>query len=155
MPQTFSVGKRIYSVDMIHAYIQLFEPVVVGMPLDVLEYCMHIKSWNDRGLLSSSFSAQDVLDNPKKYEQDFERIKNANLKYPIIIWNRANGHYVVDGIHRIAKAIGLKRKKINAYIFDEVLMNKFLVDRKGNLKRVEDMPMSETISMFHERFPRT
>jgi len=53
------------------------------------------------------------------YNNRKERIESANLKYPIIIV-KVNGRYksILDGNHRLYKAIKNKRKTISARILD-------------------------------------
>jgi hypothetical protein len=50
---------------------------------------------------------RDVLKNPDRYPEDRNRIANSSLEHPIhIIWHRERW-YILDGIHRLAKAVQL------------------------------------------------
>ena len=46
---------------------------------------MDAKGWGD-----GNISVNDVLNNPKKYKDDYNRINKANLKYPIIMDIKGN-----------------------------------------------------------------
>lgn len=148
--QTFSAGKRIFSVDMMHAYINIFKPKHVLVPMSFLEYVLDHSSW---GKLDNSHSARDVLAAPKKYKKDMERIVTANLKYPIIIWKNKTGHYVVDGIHRIAATYLKKSPKIKAIIFSTPLMQKFLLSINGDWNLINQLSQADIMQRFYKRFP--
>ena len=94
----------------------------------------------------------DVLANPNKkmYKREIERINNANLKFPIII--EENGHHVVDGVHRLVKASLQKKTKIKAYVFSKEEMKKFLISRKKDWNKIDDLKIYDYITLFHERF---
>lgn len=55
-----------------------------------------------------AYSANDVLKNPQKNREDFVRIKEADLKFPIIVYAGA----IVDGVHRLARCVLEKRLKL-------------------------------------------
>lgn len=145
--QTFSNGKHVFSVDMMHAYINLFKPKVVLIPLTLLEYVIDHPGWGEPG---STYTARDVLKHPKKYKEDMERIESANLKYPIIIWKNQKGHRVVDGVHRIVKAQRDGVSKIRAVVFDGALMRKFVI---GSWPIPGVMSQADIMQKFWKRFP--
>ena len=126
MVSSFSDHKYIYSVDMMFAYINIFkknltvEKVLVVDLVSVLD----IKGWYNKET-KEVYSANDVLKNPKKYPNDIKRIKEADMKYPIIMYNGE----IVDGVHRLVKATLDKNKFIKAYVFDYSLMNKFKIGK--------------------------
>lgn len=57
------------------------------------------KVWGDR---PNRYGWEDVLANPSKYPEEMARMKNADLRYPIIVRDRDG--VVIDGIHRLLKA---------------------------------------------------
>lgn len=59
---------------------------------------------------------------------------------------------IVDGIHRLTKAYLLKKSTIKAYIFSKKLMNKFLLNKKGDWKKVDSIPIYVHIEIFFRRF---
>lgn len=147
MPQTFSNGKKIYSVDMMFGYINMFKPksqkVKIKDYLKTLDY----KGWGDPDK-NIYYSANDVIKNPKKYKKDALRIKNADLKYPIIIHNG----YIIDGVHRLCKAHLKGKTEIKAYVFSNTDMKKFLINTKGDWKAVSKLDTHFYIQLFHKRF---
>lgn len=147
MPQTFSDNNKIYSVDMMFAYIHLFKPkhtlLEVSDFLSTLEY----KGWG--GIKKSiAYSPRDVLANPKKYKNEIDMIEEADLKYPIIVHN---GN-IVDGVHRLCKSVLMNKRKIKAYEFDKALMAKFLINNEKDWDAVDNLKLHELIVLFVKRF---
>ena len=63
-----------------------------------------------------------VIKNPWISPLDFCKIENADLSYPIIIYDDNGDLDVLDGLHRLAKSVILKRKTINVkYISNDIL----------------------------------
>jgi hypothetical protein len=91
MPHTTSKGKNVYSVDLMFAYINIFKPKAIKINLNDIKYDMNAKGWGN-----GDISVNYVLKNPKKYKDDYDRINNANLKYPIIMDTKGN---IFDGVH--------------------------------------------------------
>lgn len=149
MPQSYSDKNKIYSVDMMFAYINLFKPPFVKILVGDLKHNLEYKGWGEP-TISLAFSPLDVLNNPHKkiYEKDMHRIDNANLNYPIIVHNK----YIVDGVHRLTKASLLNKKYIKAYQFDDNLMKHFLIDNKGNWDKVDKMQPYHFIELFCKQF---
>ena len=119
MVQTTSYGKNVYSVDLMFAYINIFKPEINKIKLDIINYNMDTKGWGE-----GDISVNDVLKNPKKYKDDYNRINNANLKYPIIMDIKGN---IYDGVHRYIKSKLLNKKIIKVYLFDNKLLDKFII----------------------------
>jgi disulfide oxidoreductase YuzD len=99
--RTYHDGKNIYSVDMMMAYTQGHP--VVKIPVAELVPQMEKKVWGD-------WSPTTVLAkmDAKKYAANAERIRKANMNYPIIVTGK---HIIVDGYHRVAKALLNDQKK--------------------------------------------
>ena len=142
MPQTFSDDKKIYSVDMMFSYIDIFGPKAQNIEVKKLIKNLEFDGWGDPEK-NIHYSPLDVLEDPtnKKYMDDIKRIENADLKYPIIVYN----NFVVDGVHRLTKSYLLKKKNIKAYVFSSALMNKFLI----NNRRTKEYDL---ITLFFQRF---
>ena len=140
MPHTTSKGKNVYSVDLMFAYINIFTPKTTKIKLDQINYNMDTQGWGE-----GNISVNDVLKNPKKYKDDYNRINNANLKYPIIIDTKGN---IFDGVHRYIKSKLLNKKK--EYIFDDKLLNKFIVNKTGDYNT--KLEINEYIELFYKKF---
>jgi hypothetical protein len=156
MTQSYSDNDKIYSVDMMFAFVYVFSPKTTQ--LDVNDYISVLDdhSWGDP--LIDMYSPNDVLKNKEKYKKELKRINEADLSYPIMIHanldekGKIYGGSVVDGIHRLTKAVLNKKEHINAYIFDDKLMSKFLVDDQGDWDKVDKMEEYQRIALFNRRF---
>lgn len=146
MVQTYT-NNNAYSVDMMLAYINIFKPKSIDIEslLSTLKY----KGWGDPRK-NIYYSALDVINNPnnKAYADEIVRINNANLKYPIIM----EGKYVVDGVHRLAKAYLSNKIKIKAYVFTKPEMNKFLIDKNKDWEKIDKIETYDYIQLFYKRF---
>jgi len=142
------VDKKIYSVDMMFAYINLYKPKYISVPLDQLLHELDGRCWGDPSK-NIYYSPMDVLKNPKskKYSKEIERINKADLRYSIIM----DKNYIVDGMHRLTKAYLLGKKKLKVYQLNPV-MNKFLIDKNKNWKKVDNISLYEYLILFHKRF---
>ncbi len=80
MPSTFTDGKIVYSVDFMFAYINIFKPKSREVDITKIKFDINRICWARRTL-----SPMDVLRNPDKYKDEYERIINSDLKYPIIV----------------------------------------------------------------------
>jgi disulfide oxidoreductase YuzD len=145
MVQTYSSNKKIYSVDMMFAYINLFKPTATNVNIRDFIDTLTYKGWGEP---SKRYSPKDVLLNKTKYASEIKRIKEAELTYPIIVHN----NNIVDGVHRLTKAVLQKNTTIKAYVFNDVLMRKFLVNSTGNWNKVQQIGMDEYIELFYKRF---
>ena len=158
MVQTYSDNKYIYSVDMMFAYIYFNKIKITKYKIDQnilknLDYEGWGKMPNILGdpLKNIKFSPNAVLANPRKYRKDYDRIKNANLKYPIIMDQDDN---IIDGVHRLSKAVLLNKKYINAYIFDKKLMKKFIVAKRDQWDKVNEIKIYQYIILYIERLKK-
>ena len=100
-----------------------------------------------------------IRDRPtkKKYAGHIKRIRDANLSYPIFVTGE---HNIIDGAHRISKALLLNKKTISAYIFTPALMKKFVIhkgfteDGKIDEDGAQEVPLSEALTLFYKRFSK-
>ena len=138
----------VYSVDMMMAYVNVFKHPVVK--IDVAELLPQLKliRWNNSALL-------DVLKNLDKNQTHHKRIMDADLSYPIFV--RADND-LIDGAHRLCKAILTGKKTINAYIFNKSLMKKFVIhegftaDHKVDNAAAGKKEFYEILTLFAKRF---
>lgn len=131
------------------AYINLNKPVYDRIIVKTMKDTLKYPGWGDPTNIKKRHSAYDTIKNPKKYKSDYERIKNADLKYPIIMTETG---YIVDGAHRIAKAYLNKEKTIKVYIFDEKLMKKFIIAKNGEWDKVDKMNVHNYIIEYIKNF---
>lgn len=133
MVATFSTGKNIYSVDLMFSYINIYKPDSIKINVNDYVNLLNFNAWGNP--LKKLYLPHDVIKNQKKYKNDYNRIMNSNLKYPIII---IKNNIIVDGMHRLSKA----SSNIKAYIFDDALLKKFLIDKNENYNRVDKLNIS-------------
>ena len=143
--RTYADEKAIYSVDMMLAYLNTHKHPVVKMPMSDFEWQLEQKVWGD-------WSPMDVIQKPglKKHAENAQRIKDADLSYPVIVTSKG---VLVDGYHRVAKAYKQGAKEMKVQMFDAALMRKFILDKDRNFVRVHQrMPVYEILELFAKRF---
>ena len=140
-------GNNLYSVDMLIAYMDIYKPKSSKVNMNTFTDLLNFKGFMDESG-NKEYSPIDVLKNKKKYPYDYELIVKSDFKYPVVMHN---GN-IIDGAHRLAKAYMLKKKTINVYYIDSKLLNKFLLDNKGDLDKVSKIPLYELILMFNKKF---
>jgi len=131
---------------MMFAYINLHSLVPVSVVVSELEHVLAFRGWGDPSG-KRFYSSNDVLADPLRYPEDIERVKRADLKCPIIMHNDV----VVDGVHRLTRSKLQRKKTIKAYVFDDALMDKFLVNDRGEWAKADALPLHELIEMFVKR----
>lgn len=145
--RTYHDGANIYSVDMMFAYLNTAGHPVVRIPVADLVPQMEKKVWGDWAP-TTVLAKMDV----KKYAEDAERIRKANMSYPIIVAG-ARRHAIVDGYHRVAKALLKGQTHVDAYVFEPAVMNKFILDRDMNFVRVhQHMSLADILELWSKRF---
>jgi hypothetical protein len=167
--RTYGDGQYIYSVDMMLIYIHLNK-------VKVKKYLKSVRLERLEGQLRKSvvwhtkrgreYTPHELLLHPEKYRttHDMDTLKRANLDYPIIVWNNINKEEnddcqldIVDGFHRTVKAMLHKKVNINAYVFDNALMKKFII-YEGSfdqfIKSKPNMEMYYFIDLYKKRFGR-
>jgi hypothetical protein len=154
MPQTYYDDKYIYSVDMMFVYLNHYHHIVTKLKVADLAAKIEQIGWEDP--TGKIYYAADVLKYPKKYKNDYKRIVNANLKYPVILISQVKSGVevftIVDGAHRMIKANMAGKKTINANIFDKTLMKKFIIARKGEWRIPNNMKPYEFMDLYLKRF---
>jgi hypothetical protein len=122
----FNVDKYIYSNDLAIAYINIFKPkpIKIKMTDDIIKQNIVKKEWFNINF-KNGVSISDVINYPLKYSDHYQRMLNADMKFPIIIWKEAG--LVIDGNHRLGHAIINNYSYIYAYIFTDDLMEKIKI----------------------------
>ena len=76
MPHTFSDNKKIYSVDMMLAYTNLFMPKYKKIKINILIDTLDYKGWSNKTTSHDNldyYSPKQVLENPNKYKSEIKR----------------------------------------------------------------------------------
>lgn len=116
--QTFTDNKLSYSVDMLIEITA--NNKIEEIPINSIEWNLEEKVWE------KNTSPKDVLDNPSKHEKEANCIEEADLKHPILLYKGE----VIDGYHRLAKAIKQNKKSIKARVITEKQMDAVRIDKK-------------------------
>ena len=127
------------------SYINLCKPNKTKLDLDDLEFNLEYNCWEN------NIRPIDVLNDMKnkKYKDEVTRIKNADIKYPIIVDSKYN---ILDGFHRYIKHIIENKKTIDVYIFDKKIMKKFII---GKRDETINLNLNDFIELFNKRFKCT
>jgi hypothetical protein len=138
----FSDDKYAYSTALMFAYINLCKPTKTKLKVDELRFNLDYNSWEN------NVRPVDVLDDMKnkKYKKEVDRIKNADLSYPIIL---DSNYHILDGVHRYVRHVVENKKTITVYIFDKPTMKKFIIGKRDEESRLE---INDFIELFSKRF---
>lgn len=150
MAHVYYEDNKVYSVDMMIAYINIYKPPVKHIAIEDYSCVMSEKVWGDPE--EGTYSPVEVINSKKKkaFAEDLAKIKNANMKYPIIVTHGV----VIDGIHRFTKAYLRGDKKIRAYEFTKQQMKLFQIGTEDDWEKVFDIGIHEYIEMFHNRMKK-
>lgn len=134
--KTYNDEKNTYSVDMMMAYVNTHKVPIQRINIEENLWQIEQPVWGD-------YSPSDVLRNPskKKYAENIGRIRDADLSYPIFLTGKGQ---IIDGYHRVLKAIQKGEKTIKAYVFDAALMKKFQIK--------EPIEIHELLELHSKRF---
>ncbi|MBI2055609.1 MAG: ParB N-terminal domain-containing protein [Candidatus Sungbacteria bacterium] len=85
--------------------------------MDISELAWHFDfpfHWHQGGIYN--LKSRDIIENPEKYKEEYERMMNVDLKYPIDIMENKGRWLILDGLHRLMKAYILKMEKVSVRI---------------------------------------
>ncbi len=143
--KTYSDEKNIYSVDMMMAYVNTHKHPIEKIKIEENLWQLDQNVWGD-------YSPADVLKHPdrKKYHENIQRIREADLSYPIFMTSK---HQIIDGYHRLLKAVKEKKTVISAYVFDASLMKKFILNKELDFPAVHQrMDIHTVLELYTKRF---
>lgn len=143
-------GTDAYSVDMIHAYVNLAAPPVTQRPVDDIKNLLDGKVWardlDGTGMVS--YTPNAVLAAPEQYADDVSRIDKANLDCPLLF----SDTHMVDGFHRLAAAVRKGVTSLPAIDIDADTFKLFRI-RANDAIETEGAPSTaEMIQTFFARF---
>lgn len=109
---------------------------VVSVKVSDLEFIL-----DERGVWDDNFTPRDIMNLPKekrKEDEHWQRIKKADLSYPILI---APDGWIIDGVHRFCKAYAMGKNTVKAYKFTKEMMNGALIkeDSGGATMNTQDL----------------
>lgn len=111
---------RVFSINTMIRFVNEYrEPITID--IDSYANLLAHKGWLSKD--KKKISVIDVLANTKKYREEYNKIINVDMSYPIIINERFG---ILDGLHRIAKSYLNKKKTIQAYVIENKELGYFL-----------------------------
>ena len=150
MAKIYNREKNVYSVDLMIAYVGLFELESIEVDIEKLRPSMNLPYWLSRkGRDMRRLSPAQALEDPDEYPDHTRKIAQADLRYPIFIHE---DYRLIDGAHRLAKAFSDDRKTIKAYMFSDELMEKFIVNTEGQIQIGKIISVAQQIHIFYKRF---
>ena len=81
------------------------------MPISELEWHFDIPFWFTKGGYYD-LKPIEVIENPKKWKEEYDRTMSSNLDYPLDIMLWKGKWLLLDGLHRLVKASILGRKTV-------------------------------------------
>ena len=127
--------ENIYSINNLIKYINRKKVKAKKFPLSKFDADLYYKSYIPKNKNKKKYSILDVINNPKKYEYDYKRMMDSELKYPIIALlidhDPSIDFYIIDGLHRLGKHHLKKRKTISAYVISKKTLNKFIIGKRN------------------------
>jgi len=100
------------------------------LPIADLAWHLDLPLWEHRGQ-KNAISPRDVLDHPARYRRQFIEIMETDLDYPaeVMWWNER--WTMLDGVHRLAKAVQLGRDTLTVHKVPHDRIPEFRVDREA------------------------
>lgn len=145
MAELLILNDKLYSIDMMAAYVNLFETTKIRIKILDYEHNLYNLTWWSFSE-NRYISPMEVINNPDKdndHKINYDGIKNADLKYEILL-NEQN--QIINGYHRLSKAYMENRKEISAFIIPNDIVNKCKLSDKST----EDEQMKYTLMLPHK-----
>jgi len=156
---SFYIDKTIYNNNLFIAYVNLFKPnkINIKMSSKMIQNNLKKKEWYTP-TYKNGISVLDVIHNKKKHKHHYERMLNAELKYPIFVWKEKQ--IIFDGNHRLGAAYIQNKKTIKVYEFTTKQMKKFAIvtfkkftknDYYKKYNKIKLMKPHEYIELFYKK----
>lgn len=117
----------IYSINDLIEYNKINKINAIDISVDTLLDNINYKSYRPKQ--QPAYSVMDIINNPKKYKYDYNKILRADLRYPILI--RRDKNYIIDGLHRLGKAYLQNKKYILSIIVPKNILNKHIITKRN------------------------
>lgn len=85
--------------------IQKLDLPVEDMDIKKLLWHLDYPFWEKEGTDDWNLTPRAVIENPTKEPSHFSRVINADLNYPLHILFHNNRWLILDGLHRLTKAV--------------------------------------------------
>lgn len=100
------------------------------LPIREFEWHLDVPLWEHKGL-PNSITPREVLDNPTRNREHYLKIMESELEYPVeVMW--WNGRWMLlDGVHRLAKAVQLGYTTLTVHKIPHERISEIQVDPKA------------------------
>lgn len=85
--------------------------------MDIEELAWHFDipfHWHRGGVYN--LKSREIIENPRKYKEEYDRTMKADMKYPIDIMENKGRWLILDGLHRLMKAYIQGMKKVSVRV---------------------------------------
>jgi hypothetical protein len=106
------------------------EAVVSRWPIADLAYLLDLPLWSSvpgRGMLFD-ISPREVLASLERSPHQHLRVLQADVAFPIDLLRYQERHWILDGVHRLAKLALVGEHFVNVRIHSEAIIPRILVD---------------------------
>jgi hypothetical protein len=159
MYQVFCDGTDLHSVDVLQLYCNSWGMKKM-IPLSDIIHVIDDYYW-DHG--TEKITPRQVLVDPVKYADHFSRIKDADLSYPIMVYEKAEQiapnierRFVIDGIHRVCKACLNGNTQISVIYIPQEIMAMTFIGKANEPNRYSSItsPVSHFVSLYNIKVER-
>jgi hypothetical protein len=98
---------------------------IVDFEIDKLIWNFDLPLWEKDGTDDWNLTPWDVINKVEGSTAHQERVKQADLQFPILLLNKNDKWLVIDGVHRLVKAFQVNCKTIKAKIYTLGLVEKY------------------------------
>ena len=87
---------------------------------------LDIPIWScKKGTLACDLYPREVLENPGLHPRHDKRVENCDLSYPLDMMESAGRLVILDGVHRLVKAVMMQQTEIDVRIIPNSMCNLF------------------------------
>jgi len=146
VPSWYITPKYAYSVNMFWWLIEECCVPSEKYKLNKFKHVLTDKMWGDP-YTGKWWGPTQVLKDPTKYKEDYDRIKNADLRYPILMTEKFE---VIDGNHRITKSFMERKKSIRVRIIPRKILKELIVHKttKNVFDKLDAMDMKDVRKLY-------
>jgi len=138
-----------YSVNMFWWLIKDCNVPSKQYRLNIFKKILTKKMWGDPST-GKWWGPKEVLTQPDKYKEDYKRILEADLRYPILITEKLE---VIDGNHRITKSFLEHKGSIRARIIPKRFLKELIVFKttRNVFDKLGEMNVSDVKKLYSKK----
>jgi len=144
---TSTIDGKIYSVEMAIMWANLYGKKEKIKLMPKILKSLGEKGWFDEN--EKKIAPIEVLADHKISPMHWKKIREADLKYPILVHNSE----IFDGVHRLCKAVLEDKKEINVIKIPKKVLDKFYIGSSKNfwkdpIQNVEKLVFDESSDVY-------